>query len=341
MAQRVFVLVLLALTACIRPPRPVPPVPAGEWSTRLGITEPLLVEGPVVIATTTSRSVAAFSAENAMHYWDYRFSSPVAGSALRRDDRVFVSTGSREGRAYAFDLTRGRRLWARRVGVTRVEPLLAGNHLILATESDEVVALDAADGTPAWRVRVSGAPAVSPVAHESAVLVATQSDTLLRIEQTTGRVTHQMHLPSTPAAPLLLRGDTLIVATHAGHVVAVSLPQLQELWRSCTPGPVLASPVATERGIYLLDTGGDVWRVPHGGGEPERVIALPGAASASFALAGNRLLIGRLDGTLLAVTLEGQVVWEVNLGHSIIAPAAVHAGAIYVALLNGEVVKLQ
>jgi len=306
-----------------------------------GIAAPLLLAGDVLLATTTSRGLVSMNAETGGKYWDRRFSGAFAGSAVRRGRIAFVATRDREQRTFAIDLERGRRVWSRRIGAARAEPVLAGQRVIVATEAREVVALDAAGGEVVWRTRLGAAAAVAPVPFDDDVFVVTTADSVYRLDGANGRITARGSLPATPAAPLVLRRDTLIAALHSGEVAALHVEEMKVAWTATVDAPILAPPaVADDGAVYVLTRDASVWRIS-GARDVRRIAALGGAATGAFTLARGGLLVGRLDGTLFLLDLEGNIIWQMDLGDSIVAPVSVYGGAVYVPLLHGDIVKLQ
>jgi outer membrane protein assembly factor BamB len=97
---------------------------------------------------------------------------------------------------------------------------------------------------------------------------------------------------------------------------------------------------ATDGAVYLLTRTGAVWRLGPGADEPVELAAFHRAAGASLTLADDRILVGFLDGTLILLQLDGDIIWRKNMGRSIYAPVTVNQGAIYVPLRDGTVVKL-
>lgn len=361
--------VVLCTATCIHPPRAVPRVATGEQFTRPvdatrsgtvleevpaapevvwrkgvghGLAVPLSVNQSIVLATTTNRAVVTLSAESGRQYWLRRFNGAVAGMAVRRDDRVFLATAGREERVFALDIVRGRTLWSRQVGVVLVEPLLIDNALYVAAQGGRLIAINAETGTSDWEVGFSAAPAIAPMPASDDVLHATHADTLYRVAGGDGRIVDRIHLRATPSAPAALTRELVLLALHSSDVIAVTLAAFREAWRVTLPAPVLAAPrVAPDGSIYFLTRTAEVWRVSADGGEPHRVAAPGGAASGSFALTRDGLLVGRLDGSLLLVGFDGRIIWQRDFDDSIVAPAVAHNRAVYVPLLRGDVVKLQ
>lgn len=365
--SRVALVLVLLVAGCLHPPRVVPAVPAGSWSggpgnaraapagarvpesprevwrkgVGRGVTVPVMVAGPVVMATTTSRSVVTLSADDGMQYWDRRFRSAIAGTALRRDDRLYLATGGGENKVWAIDIARGRKVWERRVGAARAAPAAGDGTVYVALENGSLLAMADADGSIRWRTRLAASTLVAPILSGEHLLVATMADTLYRIERSSGRITDRLGIPAAVAAPPLLLGDTLVLPLQSGVLLAVSASTLAEAWRADLGASILASPVAGGDGSVLaLTRRVEVWRIdPHG--RETRLAALEGAASGSLAEAGGRIVVGRLDGWLFVLDRAGEVVWKRDMEDSIVAPVTVRGDALYVPLLHGRLVKLQ
>jgi outer membrane protein assembly factor BamB len=354
---------------CLSPPRVAPVQEAGEWPMAMGgveragyagetvpdrvdiawregvgrgITAPLLVAGDVVLAATTSRSLVSLNAGSGSQYWDHRFGAALAGPPLRRGRTVYVSTRDRESRTFALDMARGRRQWSRRVGPARTDPLLHGGTLFVTTEARELVALETGRGEIRWRTRFGAAAAVAPVPFGDDVLVVTAADSVYRVDAERGTIEARGALPATPVAPLVVRGDTLVAALHSGTVVALHVPDMRVLWTADVGAPILAPPAATDAGaVYVLARDASVWRITDAGRDVRRIAALGGAATGSLTLARDRLLVGRLDGALFLLDVDGDIIWRMDLDDSIVASVSVHGGAVFVPLMHGDVVKLQ
>ncbi|MCI0432782.1 MAG: PQQ-like beta-propeller repeat protein [Gemmatimonadetes bacterium] len=356
----------ITIAAC-HPPRRIPSVPPGTWSTLLGdpgrstyaaeavpsevrvvwrqsvgrgIAAPVQVHGNVVLATTTGRTAVTLRAEDGMQYWSYGFRSAIAGSALKKDERVIVATGDRDRRVHAIEITRGRRVWSRPVGAVRVEPLLAGDRIVIATEAGDAVALSVADGTEAWRVRIGAPPAAPPIAWNASVIMTTLRDSLFRLDLSSGRMLERGVLPAPVSAPALVHEGALIFPLRSGEIVSLALPSLETVWRTSIDGLTVAAPVASRRGIAVLTRDAVLWLIDPAG-RAQRLAVLGGAATGSLAVAANGFIVGMLDGTLALIDFDGRTVWREPLGESIVAPVAIRDGSVYVPLLGGDIVKLR
>lgn len=362
---------IAVLQACGRPIRPVPIDPGARhaWPTVLGnvqrsgfidelppdeveeawraevgrgLVTPLLVDDDVVIASSGNRMIATLSTETGDQYWERRLDGALTGGAIRRGAVVYVPAEGRDGRLHALELRKGGRQWSQDLGSIQFPPSLVGDTLYVGTESGELVAVSTDQGSVLWRVRLSGAAAATPVPWRESILLPTRADTLFLVNRGTGMVDRKLALPGRVSAAPALAGDTLYVPLFTGDLLALRLPDLEELWRGPFDEPILAAPiVAPDRSVYLLTRNADVWRVPPGGRAGEKLASLGGAARGSLTLAGDRLLVGRLDGALFQLRTDGTTVWRYDLEDSIVAPVTVRDGAIYVPLLRGTIVKLR
>jgi len=315
--------------------------PAIEWRKGIdrGLAVPLQIHGDLLVATTTGRAIIALNAGSGLQYWSRRYAGPIAGTVLRRDDLLFLATGDRENRVHAVDIRRGRGRWSKRVAAIRVEPILLDSSIVVASENGLAVSLSTLDGSELWRTRLGAPPAVAPVLSNGMVFVAT-SDTLFALDRDHGGILHRLTLAAAPSAAALELDGHLLFTLSSGDVIAVStggVPAIE--WNARLTEPSVASPVRIGTAIYVLDRSAAVWRVDRSGAVP--VATLGGAASGSITAVGDRLVVGRLDGAVFILDGDGSIISRVDLGDSVVAPAAAGDGALYVPLLRGDVVKLK
>lgn len=357
-------LTALAMSGCFRLSRTIPELPEGDWTERLGdpahaafITERVpatvrmewdidfgrglpvaaIVRENLIVSAVSGGAVTTANAGSGRRFWTRRFNGPLAGQVLRVGPRIYFATQHRNGTLYALDLHRGRRRWSRRLGSpAAAEPAYADGRIYLGTNRD-VQAFEADDGAMLWRIRLGGPPVQAPVVVGDELLVAVR-DTLFRIAREDGSVRGRIGLAGEPSAPIAVRGDTLVIAMQPGIVAAFTDAGERELWRHAFSAAVVAAPVATDEGVFVLTRSAELHLVgPH---SARRVIALDGAATESLTVTADGSLIGMLDGRLVFVRRDGTRVWEQQLDGSIRAPAVVHDADVYVGTLTGRLVKL-
>ncbi len=342
------------LVACGPAPRPVPPLPPREpvstllpdsprvaWRNDVGsgLIATLAVRGPALFATTTNRTVVALAQENGRRYWLHRFAGAINTGALVGNDRVYFATADLKGEAHALDAARGRRVWSRRIGPSRLAPLLLDDRLHFATDDGRLYALRANDGSILWQTDVSAGLVLSPIPLGNTLLTASAADSVYAIARADGSIVQRAGIAATPSAPAILVGDTLIVPLHNATIVGLDGRTLNRLFEIKLDAPALAPPRRINADIYVLTRNAVLWRIA--GGSAERVIELNGSARASLAEVDNRLVVGLLDGRVIALDAGGRRLWELRLPRSIISPAVASGSALFVPMINGEVWKLE
>jgi outer membrane protein assembly factor BamB len=93
--------------------------------------------------------------------------------------------------------------------------------------------------------------------------------------------------------------------------------------------------------VYTLARSGQVWSVSSDG-QPKQLADLRSAATGALTVTANAVLVGLLDGRLVALSLpDGEELWTLDMGDSVQMPPAVQDGNIYVPLRRGRIVKLR
>lgn len=319
------------------------PVATEVWRRDVGpsvFAAPRL-EGGVVVVATGKGDVIALSPETGGRLWARGLGGPVRGFAVV-GDRVYAATDRRGGKVAALALRDGRELWARQVGAVAYTPLVAGDVVVVAADSGTVTALDAATGAVRWSARLAGSIAAPPAAADGAVLVATRADTLYHLEPASGAILARTPLPARVSAPLVARGDVMLVPLYSGEVAGFDPAARVIRWRAEVGAPVLAAPVVARDGdAYVLTEEATIWRIPAGSGAAEGVVELGGAALGALTLAGEQLIVGRLDGALIGLALDGSVLWRTRLGDSIVAPPAADGRGVVTALRRGTIARVE
>ncbi len=315
--------------------------PSAAWNEDAGsgIRGTLLLVDSVVLVATTNRQMLAFQRGDGRKRWDQRFGNAVTTTILYDNNTIYLATDEYDGELIALNTSRGRRLWRHEVGPVRFTPLLEQGVLYAGTDRGIVTAVTT-QGARLWRVGLGGGIAETPVDGGPHIVVFTTRDSVFSLRKTDGAVLNRGALPGTPSAAPALSGNSIIVATQDSSVVALEVNTLAVLWRERVSSPVLTAPVVSEDGTaYLAARDGALYRVRNG--RLEKIAQLPHSISPSLTLARDHLLLGSYDGTLLAVNLNGEIVWTYQFNDSIVSPVAVGDQSVYVPLLRGRIIKLR
>jgi outer membrane protein assembly factor BamB len=283
--------------------------------------------------------VVALTLDTGRRYWLQRFDGAITTGTAIAGNRLFFATEVLNGSAHALDATRGRKLWSRRIGPTRWRALLIDDRVHFATDQGGLYALSARDGAIVWRTQVAGAIVTAPQLLNDAIVIATSTDSIYRVARADGSILRRARLPATASAAAELTNDTLILPLHDGSVVGLNASTLSELFHARLDAVPLAPPRRIGDAVYVLTRNAVVWRLR--GGRAERVSELGGAARGSLAAIQDHLVVGLLDGRVIALDSSGTQRWELRMPRSVVAPVVASGAALYVPLINGEVWKLE
>ena len=168
-----------------------------------GILAPLVVHESAVLATTTNRLLVALAPSSGRRYWYQRFDGSIVSGAAVSGSDVFVATETRRGEAHGVEYQRGRKRWSRRIGAVRFAPLVDDGRVVFASDEGRLTAFQANDGAQAWEARFRGAPAMQPLLHGDHILLATTADTLYRFSRSGSLIDKLALPATVSATPLL------------------------------------------------------------------------------------------------------------------------------------------
>ena len=237
-----------------------------------------------------------------------------------------VYAADRHGVVKALSIDDGREIWSVNLAAkdgwfsTRAALLsggvtVSGGKVYIGTEQAQVYALNASDGSVAWKTSVVGEALSRPVVSDGLVLVHTSNGMLQGLDQSSGAVKWSVNLDM-PA--LSLRGESApavafggaIVGGDNGRVSAVVLNQGQLIWQQR---------ISQVSGATEIDRLNDVDTTP---------VIVNGVV---YALAYN--------GNLTALDLRsGQILWKREIGG--VKDLIVDAGRIYLVDQDDRVIAL-
>ena len=153
-------------------------------------------------------------------------------------DGEAVYAAGRDGRLVKFDLASGREIWRADAGRVLSAGVGVGAGLALVgTPRGEVLAFNAADGTPAWNVTLAGEILVPPVAADGIVAARANDGRVYLLEAASGKVRWQ-YSRTLPALTLREQGHLALSvgALYAGHaggrLTALTLNNGAPLWEA-------------------------------------------------------------------------------------------------------------
>lgn len=203
----------------------------------LGAPSPIL-NGDLVVFSFGSGELQAVFRQGGLRRWDSSVLGEREGRALSKVDDVtgtpvvrdnVLYAGSQAGRTVAMDASSGRRLWTAREGA--VGPVLpVGDSVFLVSDRNELMRLDANDGSRVWGVRLPNFIA-------------------RRAGKTAEIFTH--HGP-------ILAGGRLIVASSDGVLRSFSPEDGSLIGTQEIPGGATTRPVVAGGALYVVGRKGEL-----------------------------------------------------------------------------------
>lgn len=266
-----------------------------------------------------------------------------------------VYAADRHGVVKALSIDDGREIWSVNLAEkdgwfsTRAALLsggvtVSGGKVYIGTEQAQVYALNASDGSVAWKTGVVGEALSRPVVSDGLVLIHTSNGQVQALNEADGAVkwTVNLDMPS-----LSLRGESApttafgaaIVGGDNGRVSAVLMQQGQLIWQqriSQANGPteidrlsdVDTTPVVVNGVVYALAYNGNMTALDLRSGQ---IMWKRDLGSVSdFVIDGNRIYIIDQNDRVLALSTDGGVtLWtQSDLLHRNLTSPALYNGYI-------------
>ncbi|MBN2206722.1 MAG: PQQ-binding-like beta-propeller repeat protein [Candidatus Aminicenantes bacterium] len=176
----------------------------------------------------------------------------------------------------------------RRKIATRVRE--AGGLLFYGTERDEVVALNAADGSEAWRVRLECERTSGPLPAGSLVVFGCK-DGSLRGFQGDGGKGWSFTAGSAPTELLMAEEGRLYFMAEDGRLHAVDMVKSKERWKVRTNGPVRGAILVSGKRIVFLTANNVLYCLDRDGGDILWWQPLPARPRFDPVLVGERVVV--------------------------------------------------
>jgi len=215
-------------------------VSASESPTNvLGAPAPVVVDGLTVFSFGSGEMQAVFR-RGGLRRWDASVLGERKGRALSKFDDVtgrpiavdgVIYAGNQSGRTVAVSAGSGGRIWTTNEGaIDTVLPV--GGSVFLVSDRNELLRLDASDGTRIWGVELPNYVANKPsrqsevFAHHGPILaggriIVASSDGVLRsFDPVSGALTGTTVIPNGASTAPVVAGQTLYLVTRKGQLIA-------------------------------------------------------------------------------------------------------------------------
>lgn len=347
------------------------------WRSKIGrgnekyervISGPIAADGKVYVVDIEG-DVYAVSLASGSILWSTEFRNEdersdvgFGGGVAYANGIVYATSGF--GFLGAFDADTGTELWRFNASVPfRGAPTVDGGRIFAVTHDNQMIALNAQDGTLIWdQVGIAENAgmlgAATPAYDNGTVVVALSSGELIALLGGNGRILWQDTLSSsrrlTPLAtladidgePVIDRGKVYALS-HAGSMVAIDMRSGERSWEADIAG--VNMPWIAGNFAFLTTIDGQVVSVTLGDGRVRWVSQLQRFLDQEKRrdlikwngpiLAGNRLLVTSSHGYALSLSpYTGEVLSGINLPAGSSTPPIVVDGTFIVLTDEGELV---
>lgn len=317
----------------------LPNVLSVRWTFNTGNT----IEGSPVISQqtvffgTSNGLLLALDLSSGKKKWEYKTAGILATPSVR-DGAVYV--GDVKGDFHCVDIATGKGRWKLPTGGVICSPANFAQDKILFGSYDTHLYCVSKDGKLLWKCKTKeklhGAPAVA----SDQILIAGCDQVLHVVDLATGKDAQPMSLEGHVAASVALRNDHLYVGSMSNQFLAVDWKKGAILWRfEAKKGaqPFFASAAVTDD---LVITGGrdkQVRALNRKSGKEIWSFATKGRVDSSPVVAGQRVVVGSLDGHLYVLDLKrGAELAKFDMG-PISGSPAVGGQCIVVTTILGDV----
>lgn len=196
----------------------------GRW-----IGSPLF-SGDTLYAPNADRSLYALDNQGKLK-WTFKTDEPIWSQPASSNGTIFQP--SMDHYLYAIEAVSGKQIWATDCGgaINSSPAYHADGKVIIGTLAGELLALDEANGTIAWRTALKGSVWSKPVIKENTAYVGDYSGTIHAVEITTGEILWQVDTGGIITGSGALTPDGLIFNDEDGKVVMVNfdgVPQWED-----------------------------------------------------------------------------------------------------------------
>lgn len=194
----------------------------GDVAWRLPFTDPVSIR-PVwdngwLVISTTAGDVLAFRAKDGTLIWRRPLGSPLHAPPTLAADRVYLPTSA--GQVVALRVETGAVLWEKKIGGQPNDILALDNRVFLGSTDKYLYALEAKNGTLAWRWATGGDVIGAPVTDGRLVYFVSYDNVLRALNLSNGSQRWKRMLALRPTRGVVQAGDAVIVTGIARNALA-------------------------------------------------------------------------------------------------------------------------
>ena len=227
--------------------------------------------------------------------------------ALLSGGAVYVAD-QKGARLQAYDAGTLHLRWQREMAAEPLTALSASGQMVFGVcGGRRVVALSAADGSPAWQADLPGRLAAGPAAHPQALFAGTEEGHVMGLALADGKILWQAELGGRPVDCTV--SETTLFCAAANKVVALRVLDGKERWSVALAGEPAVGIAAAGGVVGVATRGGCVQAFDAAGGAP--LWSKEGLAPGTPAVLGATVYAGTPHGEIVALAApNGEERWR-------------------------------
>ncbi len=265
----------------------------------IGNGSPVVVDSLLIIGTLRGE-LYVFDVRTGKRLGWLAFGDAIQGSPVVQGQVVFVAVSNSSESLVAYNMSAGKRLWARPYGDIEVSPVLSNERLYFGNTDGDFFSVSADDGEEMWRFSVRKNTKMKGIRSSAA-----------------------------------LADSTVVFGCEDGLVYGLDRETGEQRWTLDTKHPVVASPCIVDGVAFVGNMDGRMFAVETGTGTQRWAVDLGSPIFAGAALSGQTILAVTTDGKLSALNRhDGARVWLTDLGSVVNASPVVAGSYVYVGTLR-------
>lgn len=215
-------------------------------------------------------------------------------------------------------------------------PVLAGGTLYVATKNGDLLAVDAATGSPRWRTHLTDYVIRStPSVVEGTVYVGA-GFALYAINAETGETRWKAETRYVGQSTPTVANGIVVISSQEEWMYAFDARTGAAVWRIPTDGVVFGAPAVARGEVAFGTDKGTLYSVALADGGVSWRKTIEGGIVAPAAFSGDRIVFSTDRGRTLAVSAaKGETLWTAEVGTQ--QPMAVAEGVVVIAATDGGI----
>lgn len=251
-----------------------------------------------------------------------------------------------------------KKLWSKGVGdgqgkgYLKIQPVVSGDSIYVASADGEVVSIDRNTGKEQWSVDLDVSISGGVGVYENTLLLGGNDGSVMQLNASDGTLNWTTRVNGEVLAPPQGNGRVVVAQSYEGRVQGLDFNTGEKLWVFNSNVPVLtvrgtSTPILSNNMVYVgfasgrvlsleSTTGAIAWEarvaIPQGRSEIERIVDVDG----TMLLVGKELYAASYQGRLVAIDVgSGRKMWQQDI--SSFAGVSQGFGNVYVTDEDGTV----